>query len=256
MDTEPVLPFELSGVQRTCEEVWAGIRDRHPELPEVVIMVGAGERRGKLETLGHWSAARWRVPRKDGPAHVGEVMIAAEGFKFGAAEALDTLLHEAAHALAWVRKIQDTSRGCRYHNKRYAAIAREVGLVVEEMGKHGWAKTTVPPQTLLAYNAEVTMLSLSLSAWRRVRRDDGDEATPEEEGEGEGKEGEGEGEGGTRTGGGARGLFVCKCTQPRKIRVSAAVMALGPILCGVCSSAFAAPEPTAEAEAPASAEAA
>ena len=34
------------------------------------------------------------------------------------ADVLDTLLHEAAHALAAARGIKDTSRQGRYHNKK------------------------------------------------------------------------------------------------------------------------------------------
>ena len=39
--------------------------------------------------------------------------------------AVATLLHEAAHGLAQPRKVQDTSRGGRYHNRRYATLAAD-----------------------------------------------------------------------------------------------------------------------------------
>ncbi|MPZ00552.1 MAG: hypothetical protein GEU97_21750 [Actinophytocola sp.] len=45
------------------EQAWADIRDRHPELPPAVIVLGAGSigsRSGEL-TLGHFAAMRWHT---------------------------------------------------------------------------------------------------------------------------------------------------------------------------------------------------
>lgn len=235
-DTTSPLPFELSGVVRTCEEVWASIRDRHPEVPEVVILVGSGEERGKLRKLGHWSAGRWAVPDGEGMGRRGEVLIAAEGFKHGAADVLDTLLHEAAHAIAHVRKVKDTTRGGRYHNERYKHIAEEVGLAVEKMGPHGWAKTALGEGTADRYAGELVMLQLSLTAWRRQRRERPDGSEPgSSEAEG------GQGASAADAGGRKRGqlpLFVCGCPKPRKMRMAAATAALGDVTCGVCGQPF------------------
>ena len=42
---------------------------------------------------------------------------------------MEVMLHEAAHALAIRRGIKDTSAaGNRYHNKRFVALAAELGL--------------------------------------------------------------------------------------------------------------------------------
>lgn len=244
-DTSTVAPFELSGVVRTCEEVWAGIRERHPEVPEVVILVGSGEERGKLRKLGHWSAGRWAVPDGEGMGRRGEVLIAAEGFKHGSAEVLDTLLHEAAHAIASARKVKDTTRGGRYHNERYKHIAEEVGLVVEKMGPHGWAKTSLADGTPERYAAELVMLQLSLTAWRRQRRERPDGSEPGAEG--------GEGEEGVNANGRKRGqrqhlpLFQCACEKPRKMRMAASVAALGDVMCCVCNQPFREEAPPAPA---------
>ena len=59
-------------------------------------------------------------------------MISGEGLARTPREVLGTLLHEAAHALAAARGITDTSRQGRYHNKKYAALAAELGLDVAE----------------------------------------------------------------------------------------------------------------------------
>jgi hypothetical protein len=60
---------------------------------------------------------------------------------------LGTLLHEATHGLAHARGIRDTSRQGRYHNKRYAQLATELGLQVAEVDPIGWSATSVPETT-------------------------------------------------------------------------------------------------------------
>ena len=59
-------------------------------------------------------------------------MISGEALRRTPADVLGILLHEAAHALADARGITDTSRQGRYHNKKYALLAAELGLDVAE----------------------------------------------------------------------------------------------------------------------------
>ncbi len=56
------------------------------------------------------------------------MFIAGEGLDRGARGVLGVALHEAAHAAAAVRRIQDTSRQGRYHNVRYARAGSSNGL--------------------------------------------------------------------------------------------------------------------------------
>jgi len=58
---------------------------------------------------------RWH----DDARQLPEVFVGGEGLARGPAEVLGTLLHEAAHALADVRGIKDTSRQGRWHNARF-----------------------------------------------------------------------------------------------------------------------------------------
>jgi hypothetical protein len=58
------------------------------------------------------------------------VLVSGEGLQRGPVDVLGTLLHEAAHGLAYARKVSDTSRQGRYHNRRYATLAGELGLEV------------------------------------------------------------------------------------------------------------------------------
>jgi hypothetical protein len=93
------------------EAAWLAIVSRHPELPEAVVVVGAGsERRQGLFKWGHFAAFRWR--RGEQPLH--EVLVAGEGLQRPAEAVLGTLLHEGGHCLAQVRGLADTSRGGRY----------------------------------------------------------------------------------------------------------------------------------------------
>jgi hypothetical protein len=59
---------------------------------------------------------------------------------------LEVKLHEAAHALATQRGIKDTSAaGNRYHNKRFAALAAELGLRSPDTPDKitGWSSCTL-----------------------------------------------------------------------------------------------------------------
>lgn len=191
--------------------------------------------------LGHFAARRWVTSDADPSglsSTMAELFVGGEGLGQGAESVLDTLLHEAAHGLADVRGIQDTSRQGRYHNKRYAALAREMGLVCVQTPPIGWSGTSLAPGTAEEYAEELAELALAITAYRhsegQVPAGPGDPSGP----------GEGHDDGGEAgsAGGGRRpknGLvLVCDCAKPRKIRASAAVVELGPILCGLCRQEF------------------
>ena len=127
-----------SALVAALERVWATIVGVHPEVPAAVIVVaaGSGRRAGELK-LGHFAAGRWEV----GGCARPEVLVGGEGLRRGAVDVLGTLLHEAAHGLAAARGVQDCSRGGRYHNGRYRALAEELGLHVAQDGPRGWSAT-------------------------------------------------------------------------------------------------------------------
>lgn len=230
--------FELSALQQTLEEAWEEIRERHPDVPHAVITIGTGTTGRKLTKLGHWACFRWRVA---GGKNVGEVLIAGELLSDGAEAVLHVLVHEAAHAVATVRKIKDTSRDGRYHNERYADLARELGLDCKKDMRaiYGWSDTSLRTETRESYSAEITMISLALGGWRH-RPAEAVKAAIEEgedlaDSSAAGKRREGEKKKRERS------LLVCRCTEPRKIRMSASVAKLGPVTCGVCKEAFSSP---------------
>lgn len=70
-----------------------------------------------------------------------EINICAEHLARPLEEIAETLLHEMAHLYNVLSKIQDTSRGGTYHNKKYKETAEQHGLIVERDSKYGWCRT-------------------------------------------------------------------------------------------------------------------
>jgi hypothetical protein len=190
------------------EHAWQTIRSRHPEVPEAVLVVASGAE-GKRLNLGHFAPHRWQVNGAD--RH--EVLVGGEGLQRGPLEVLGTLLHEAAHGLAQARGIQDTSRQGRYHNRRYATLAHELGLEVASVQPIGWSATTVPVPTADAYAGQLEDLAAALVLWRRHDYPIG-------------------------AGARSRNLLAATCGCGRRIRVAKATLAEAPILCSLCIQPF------------------
>lgn len=193
------------------EQAWSEIRARHTDVPPAVIVVGSGSpsRPSMPMKLGHFVESQWQY----GIDVLSEVLVSGEGLSRAVDEVLATLLHEAAHGVAFVRKVQDTSRQGRWHNRRFAQLASELGLVVEQSPKIGWSVTTLGPGTRRGYGDVVDVLYAALQAYRRPTTLGTSKAS-------------------TRNG----AVLVCTCG--RKIRASTTVAAQGPIVCGVCNDVF------------------
>ena len=72
-----------SAVVVALERAWTAIRAHHPDVPQVVIILGAGsEARRGLFKWGHFAAARWHVAGSNRP----EVLVSGEGLRRGAPE--------------------------------------------------------------------------------------------------------------------------------------------------------------------------
>jgi len=226
------------------EAAWAAIQARHTDLPDVVIVLASGSvgaPRGALK-LGHFAAMRWThadAAQEGTRAPLPEVFVGGEGLVLGAVDVLGTLLHEATHALAHVRGIKDTSRQGRYHNRRFRDLAAEVGLEVREVPVIGWSDTHVPDATRAEYADTVEALAAALTIHRRA------EGTLTVTGTGDAQDDEDAGTTGTTGGSGSRNGTAARCGCGRRIRVTASVLALGPITCGLCGRPFT--TPTADA---------
>lgn len=126
---------------------------------------------------------------------------------------LTTLLHTAAHELARVRGVRETSRAGYYHNAEFATLAREMGLEVVQAGARGWYATSLPEGTAQVYAGEMEALRQTLPA--------ADAPSTSKSA--------------------ARGYVPasCHCDPVRRIRVSRTELARGRLLCGFCGGEFA-----------------
>ena len=148
------------------ERAWGDVRRRHPELPTAVIVTGSGAdgRRSGLR-LGQFAARRWRHYPEGGA--LPEIFVGGEGLERDARGVLATLLHEAAHALADVRGVKDTSRQGRYHNRRFKLLAEELGLIVTQVPVIGWSATSLADATAERYRDTLAALEHALTLQRR-----------------------------------------------------------------------------------------
>jgi len=205
----PTVAGAASPLLAALEHAWAAIRARHPDVPDAVVVVASGGD-SKRFNLGHFAPDRWQV---NGTGR-HEVLVGGEGLQRGPVEVLATLLHEAAHGLARARQVKDTSRQGRYHNRRYAQLAAELGLTVTHDERIGWSRTTVPDATAAAYTAVVDEVRVALVLWRYLDQLAGPRSP-------------------------SRNLLACTCPCGRRIRAAKATLADAPILCGACDGPFA-----------------
>ena len=111
------------------------------ELPTPILTV-----QSKPGTMGHCSVSKiWQ--RKEDKTY--ELNIAAEVLNYPIEETLDTMLHEMVHLYCRQHDIKEVSRGGKYHNKRFKAIAEEHGLTCVPCGQYGW--NTTPGDNLVEY---------------------------------------------------------------------------------------------------------
>jgi len=144
--------------------LWNAIRGRHDSVPAVVLLPAPSPVRG-MNVLGHFAPLRWRGKRSsDDRLH--EVLVVAEHLDRGAEDVLDTLLHEAAHAVNHERGVKDCSRS-QYHNKSFRQTAEALGLTVRQVPHYGHAHTTLPDETAQLYTTGLGALRDVLISRRR-----------------------------------------------------------------------------------------
>ncbi|GFM99649.1 hypothetical protein Sfulv_44600 [Streptomyces fulvorobeus] len=124
--TPPVLAAELA-------QAWADIQRYHPELPDLA---------------------------------APESLIGESSSACGAELSFERLLHEAVHGIAAARGVRDTSRAGRYHNRRFLAIAEEMGLdhAEEPHPSSGFSLVTLNPEAKRRYRPTIERLHRALKA--------------------------------------------------------------------------------------------
>lgn len=214
-----------SALVRACEEAWGSIQSHHPDVPDAVMILGTGVERGRLVKLGHWWAGRWLA---DGEVR-GEVLLAGEALNLKPDEVFEVLLHEAAHGLNAARNIKDTSRAGRYHNDHFRVTAEEVGLDVQPLPPYGMAATSLSEAGKERYTGSIDKLGEAMRIARQMQNGPG-------RGAGRGQEAEG-GQGGPDPER-SKGSQAAACGCGRKMRMAPSVLALGPVICGLCDVEF------------------
>lgn len=252
-----------SSVITALEDTWSAIRQRHPDLPEVVFITGTGLRHASAASVdarwGHFGAQRWvhgrpqpvATPTPEAgqdaklqvpPDRKPELFVAGECFAEGAEHTVTTILHEAAHALAHGRGVKETSRQGKYHNRRYLELAGELGLEWPTDAKahpvNGFSDVQLTDDTRKFYATTIADLdraiTLHLDTFRRLGLAGQGQPDPGTEGKDQG-DGEAGGDGEKTFN---RSKLVCDCYPERSIRVSPRQAARGPILCGICDGEF------------------
>lgn len=230
-----------SRIIEALETAWLDIQRRHPEVPNVVMITGTGKA-GASQSWGHHWPERWQLA--EGGERQPELFASGELLAFGGRRTLQTLIHEAAHALAHVRDIKETSRsGNRYHNKRFAVLAVELGLTApaQPTDHHGFADCELGDVTATEYAETIARLTEATIAhlpdWTGGLLTSTTGTEEDDEGEGEGKQGAGKGTGAGRAG--RRQAAECGCSpKPRRIQLTPKALEDGPVLCGLCGERF------------------
>lgn len=120
---------KLSEIITQLEFAWQEIKAEHADLPDAVITSSRRRNKSEKSTRAEFCPGVWTAPHQASKdQRFAEVTIYGERLLDGAVQVMQSLLHEAAHTLAHVREVKDTSNKGRFHNKKFVAIAEELGL--------------------------------------------------------------------------------------------------------------------------------
>ncbi|WP_438297906.1 hypothetical protein [Streptomyces sp. HUAS TT7] len=255
-DTEPEAGSQAPGIEpghggriiTALESAWAALRANHPDMPEVVMITGTARQKGG-DRWGHFGADFWAVPANSERA--SELFIAGELIQQGGRAVMKTLIHEAAHAVAFARGIKDTSGdGNRYHNKRFVALAEELGLKgpAEPIPTHGWNGCTITDETAATYAEVIAELDAARLPYLNGAylgagtggEDQGDDDSDENGGTA--------GKPKKKRRSGRRFAVICQCRTDddkpqRRLQITPKSLEDGPLICGNCREEFAPEEP-------------
>lgn len=159
------MPNNSTPVITSLNKAWAAIQRNHPGalnepgVPNVMIVTGRRRHKSEGTIRGQHCSDTWHLDGDD--KRVAEVWISGERLAEGGAEVMQTLLHEAAHALAHARGIKDTSNKNRYHNGKFVTLAVELGLEGPDSSGGpalGYSNCTITKDTTEKYDYEIKQL--------------------------------------------------------------------------------------------------
>lgn len=141
-------------------KTWQAIQRNHPELGNAMITTGRRRNKNEANRRGEHCKDTWKLDGIEDKAP--EIVIYGERLAEGAEAVLQTLIHEAAHELANLRKLKDTSNRGRYHNRTFVKIAEEMGLEgpASSAGPSmGYSDCHITRDTIETYDYEVKELA-------------------------------------------------------------------------------------------------
>lgn len=151
-------------LQAAVNAIVVKARSLHDGIPETVVVVGASGSTRQGQSYGHFMPRSWKL--RKGEDLYGEIVLAGEGLKKGALEALSTILHELTHAYCHANDIKDTSNGNRYHNSKFKEHAEKFGLKVEKADTIGWSLDSPTTATQEIYKEELERLDAAIQTHR------------------------------------------------------------------------------------------
>lgn len=158
-----------SNLVRLCEDIWQDLQREYPDIPDAFVTVASGGR-SAATLYGHFANDAWQMINDDGEEKlVHEVLLVAEQLKRPAEQIFTTLLHEAVHGIATVRKIKDVSG--KRHNKKFAALCTEVGLYPPEEAHPtlGFSAATLGEEAIEKWENRIADLEKALVFARRLK---------------------------------------------------------------------------------------
>src|ERR1700743_3800048 len=201
---------------------WQAIQRNHPEIPAVMIVTGRRRHKSEGNVRGQHCRETWHVDGHDG--RQAEVWVSGERLAEGPEAVMQNLIHEAAHALAVVREIRDTSNKNRSHNKAFVKLAAELGLegpAASAGPALGYSDCSITQKTVEVYGYEIKELAEACKNFVAPRASEGKparKATPK---------------------------AFCQCPEgeneiswTKRLDKKLQDHGVPPILCGICRQAF------------------
>lgn len=161
-ETAPVIELgaDLSPAVRAIEVAYRQIQKRYPGTPDATIVVKRDQ-----HAWGHTTVAKTWAPSKheatEDASHF-EIMISGENLRRGAEFVAATLLHESSHAANLAGGKLDTDSNGR-HNQLFKTEAENRGLVVTQVGWHGWTGTELDETGLQLHKQLIATISRGLA---------------------------------------------------------------------------------------------
>lgn len=152
---------KLSQVTSSLERSWTAIRTVYPDVRDAAMVVYLHPR---CDRRGHYVGESWTT-RDSG--QLDEVHISSHILAEGAPSVFRTLLHECCHSMAVTRGVREVSRQGRYHNKQFALLASEVGLVCETHSTGVYTVGLTPGASAQFRNA-ISELAQAIEIWQAL----------------------------------------------------------------------------------------